>query len=85
MYNVKVGQLIIYRWKDATHSAEWKKPGKLKLSDVQQVGYVASIREDALEIVGGGADGKLNSAPCLVPWSLIYELNIIEGEEWSGV
>ncbi|KKL56036.1 hypothetical protein LCGC14_2249460, partial [marine sediment metagenome] len=51
---------------------------------IKQVGYVAGIRKDALEIMDGGSDGKLNSDPNLVPWSLIYELSILEGEEWSG-
>ena len=84
MYNVKVGQLIIYRWKDPTASASWMDPGKIQLADIKQVGYVANIRKEALEIMDGGSDGKLNSDPNLVPWSLIYELSILEGEEWSG-
>ncbi len=84
MYNVKVGQLVVYRWKDPTASAYWTAPNKIQLADVKQVGYVAGIRKDSLEVMDGGADGKLNSDPSLIPWSLIYDLYILEGEEWSG-
>ena len=84
MYNVKVGQLVIFKWVDPSTLAGWVDSEDAKLGQVQQVGYVAELRPDSVVTCSGGVGPTLNGDPTIVPWCLISEMTILEGVEWGA-
>ena len=84
MYNVKVGQLVIFKWVDPATDGGWVDPKNVALGQVQQVGYVAEIRPDSLVTCDGGVGPTLNSDPTIVPWCLISEVTILQDCGWCS-
>ncbi|KKK96544.1 hypothetical protein LCGC14_2661720 [marine sediment metagenome] len=84
MYNVKVGQLVIFKWVDPSTIGGWNDFKDADLGICQNVGYIAEIRPDSLVTCNGAVGRQLNSDPTIVPWALIYDITVLEDMDWKA-